>query len=124
MPCGVHENRFRPGDRDLALPMETFALLHVGSLYDWRGLDGLIEARARVGASRVPDWQLWRGGDGADTTDAQILEVVVNRVAAGKLDPLVEGADPTDAHTHDGGEGHVEDGDAEDEDGNDGPTVW
>ena len=63
--------------------METFALLHVGSLYDWRGR--LIEALARVGASRVPDWQLWLVGDGADTTDAQILEVVVNMVAAGKL---------------------------------------
>lgn len=71
MPCGVNENRFRPGDRDaarrrLGLPAMTFALLHAGSLYDWHGLDVLIEALAGIDARRIPDWQLWLVGDGVE----------------------------------------------------------
>jgi glycosyltransferase involved in cell wall biosynthesis len=69
MPCGVNEERFRPGDRRLArqrlqLPEESFALLHVGSLYDWRGLDLLLEGLAGVDAT-LP-WELWLVGDGVE----------------------------------------------------------
>ena len=71
MPCGVNESIFRPGDRaearrQLDLPSETFALLHVGSLYDWRGLDVLLDGLATLSDDDVPDWQLWLVGDGGE----------------------------------------------------------
>ncbi|HJP29018.1 MAG TPA: glycosyltransferase family 4 protein [Candidatus Latescibacteria bacterium] len=78
MPCGVNEERFRPGNRDAArerleLPTASFALLHVGSLYDWRALDTLIEALARLDTARVPDCQLWLVGDGVERPRLQAL---------------------------------------------------
>lgn len=74
MPCGVNPERFRPGDRAqarvrLGLDPEVFALLHVGSLYDWRGLDVLLGALARIDRGRdggMPRWQLWLVGDGVE----------------------------------------------------------
>ncbi|MDP7447733.1 MAG: glycosyltransferase family 4 protein, partial [Candidatus Latescibacteria bacterium] len=76
--CGVNEERFRPGNRDAArerleLPTASFALLHVGSLYDWRALDTLIEALARLDTARVPDCQLWLVGDGVERPRLQAL---------------------------------------------------
>lgn len=69
MPCGVNPELFHPGDRDaarreLGLP-DVFALLHVGSLYDWRGIDLLLEGLALAHAE-LPAWQLWLVGDGVE----------------------------------------------------------
>jgi len=70
MPCGVNPDLFRPADQQAArerlqLPEDVFALLHVGSLYDWRGLDVLLEALAQVQGS-LPPWALWLVGDGVE----------------------------------------------------------
>lgn len=74
MPCGVNPELFQPGDRTSAreklnLP-DVFALLHVGSLYDWRGLDVLLEALA-IAHHQLPPWELWLVGDGVESQRLQ-----------------------------------------------------
>ncbi|MBT6146759.1 MAG: glycosyltransferase, partial [Gemmatimonadetes bacterium] len=69
MPCGVNPELFGPGDRDAARQMldlpNVFALLHVGSLYEWRGIDLLLAGLARAHAD-LPPWELWLVGDGVE----------------------------------------------------------
>lgn len=70
IPCGVNVDRFAPGDgeplrQELGISPDTFVLIHVGSLYAWRGLDLLLEGLALLG-NGIPDWQLMLVGEGAE----------------------------------------------------------
>ena len=70
IPCGVNVELFRPGDknaarRELAIPQDDFVLIHVGSLYNWRGVERLLEGLARIGG-RIESWRLLLVGDGAE----------------------------------------------------------
>lgn len=78
MPCGVNEERFQPRDQDaargqLCFSADSFALVHVGSLYDWHGLDLLIEALADLDDTRIGSWELWLIGDGVERDHLQTL---------------------------------------------------
>ena len=70
IPCGVNVDRFAPGEgapwrRKMGIPASTFVLIHVGSLYAWRGLDYLLEGLALF-EQQVPDWELLLVGEGAE----------------------------------------------------------
>ena len=70
IPCGVNVELFGPGDkfaarRELDITRDAFVLIHVGSLYSWRGVDRLLEGLARIG-DRIASWRLLLVGDGAE----------------------------------------------------------
>ena len=70
IPCGVNVELFGPGDRnaarrELAIAQDDFVLIHVGSLYSWRGVDRLLEGLGRIGG-RIESWRLLLVGDGAE----------------------------------------------------------
>jgi len=75
IPCGVNADQFAPGDgsawrQEMGISASTFVLVHVGSLYDWRGLDYLLDGLARF-EKEVSDWQLLLVGEGAEQANLE-----------------------------------------------------